>query len=80
MAMTGGNTRCRAGGANRPPPFRKTEPAGIKAYIIDLGQIEEGSLGNPQLIGGDTVHVVQSGTIVFFDRIWGKLSLGSVAF
>ncbi len=60
--------------------FRKTEPAGIKAYIIDLGQIEEGSLGNPQLIGGDTVHVVQSGTMVFFDKIFGKLALAPVAF
>lgn len=60
--------------------FRKTEPAGIKAYLIDLDQIEEGSIGNPPLIGGDTVHVVQSGTMVFFDRIFGKLALAPVAF
>jgi polysaccharide export outer membrane protein len=60
--------------------FRKTGPAGIKAYIIDIGEIEEGSLANPPLIGGDTVHVVQSGTMVFFDRIFGKLALAPVAF
>ena len=58
--------------------FRKTGPTGIKAYIIDIGEIEEGSLGNPPLIGGDTVHVVQSGTMVFFDRIFGKLALAPV--
>ncbi len=60
--------------------FRKIGPEGIRAYIIDIGEIEDGSLGNPPLIGGDTVQVAQSGTMVFFDRLFGKLALAPVAF
>lgn len=58
--------------------FRKSEPNGLTAYIIDIVEIQDGELPNPPLVGGDTIHVAVSGTQVFFDRIFGKLAVAPV--
>lgn len=58
--------------------FRKTDPHGLKAYIIDVEEIQDGQLPNPLLVGGDTIHVAISGTQVFFDRIFGKLAVAPI--
>ena len=58
--------------------FRKTERDGMRGYIIDLDSVQEGTTPDPLLVGGDTIHVAQSGTLVFFDRIFGKLSIAPI--
>ena len=58
--------------------FRKSEPNGLTAYVIDIEEIQDGELPNPPLVGGDTIHVAVSGTQVFFDRIFGKLAVAPV--
>ncbi len=58
--------------------FRKTEREGIRGYIIDLDAVQDGTTPDPLLVGGDTIHVAQSGTLVFFDRLFGKLSIAPI--
>ena len=40
--------------------------------------IQEGEIGNPVLIGGDTVHVARSGTTVFFDKVLGFVQFSAI--
>ena len=58
--------------------FRTTEREGIRGYIIDLDAVQDGTTPDPLLVGGDTIHVAQSGTLVFFDRLFGKLSIAPI--
>ena len=58
--------------------FRKTERDGIRGYIVDLDAVQDGATPDPLLVGGDTIHVAQSGTLVFFDRLFGKLSIAPI--
>lgn len=58
--------------------FRSLNQDKITAYVVDVGQIQDGNIGNPTLIGGDTVHVARSGTTVFFDKVLGFVRFGAI--
>lgn len=58
--------------------FRSLNQDKITAYVIDVEQIQEGEIGNPVLIGGDTVHVARSGTTVFFDKVLGFVQFSAI--
>lgn len=58
--------------------FRRLNQDQVTAYIVDLEEIQDGNLGNPVLIGGDTVYVAKSGTTEFFDRVLGKVVFGEI--
>lgn len=58
--------------------FRSLNQDQVTAYIVDLEQIQDGTLNDPPLVGGDIVHVVRSGTTVLFDRILGFVRFGAI--
>ncbi len=58
--------------------FRSLNQDKITAYVVDVEQIQDGQIGNPVLIGGDTVHVARSGTTVFFDKVLGFVRFGAI--
>jgi len=58
--------------------FRGAGTTDMKAYVVDIDEIQTGRLTNPLLVGGDTVHVAQSGTRVFFDKFLGYVRLGAI--
>ncbi len=58
--------------------FRGSGTPDIKAYVVDLGEVQAGNIANPLLAGGDTIHVAQSGTRVFFDKLLGYVRIGAI--
>lgn len=58
--------------------FRGAGTQHVKAYVVDLEEVQAGTISNPMLAGGDTIHVAQSGTAVFFDKLLGYVRLGAI--
>lgn len=58
--------------------FRGAGTQNVKAYVVDLEAVQAGTIANPLLAGGDTIHVAQSGTAVFFDKLLGYVRLGAI--
>jgi len=58
--------------------FRGAGTQNVKAYVVDLEEVQAGTITNPMLAGGDTIHVAQSGTAVFFDKLLGYVRIGAI--
>jgi polysaccharide biosynthesis/export protein len=58
--------------------FRGKDKKDIKAYVIDIEEVQKGTVPNPPLIGGDTVQVAQSGAMVFMNKFLGYVRLEAI--
>ena len=53
--------------------FRGQGTPNARAYVVDLAQVQDGSLGDPVLVGDDRVVVPESGSAVFFKGVTDTL-------